>query len=201
MPTGSSPGEDIVKAILDNIGPIVVITIIILGAIGRAMKGSAGPPSGMPRPVPPPMAPPTTIPRPTPAPSSMTTPPQAAFPRPIQQAAPPRPAAQPKFRPPAATPRQAGIAQGSSAQQLAQERADIERFVQEEKEMEAGEPAALGVALTSPAAPASTPNSLFSGEGQVAGTGANSNLLRAIMLAQALGPPCMKAHRRRDSIV
>lgn len=188
MPTGSSPGQDIFNIIAHNIGPIVLIIFAIIGSIGRAMKSSARPPSGTFGSTPTSMSPPTTMPHSTSASSPAASP---------SQAAPPRPTAQSKFRPQGSPARQTAPAQGSSAQQLAEERADIERFVKEEKEMEAGEPEALGVPLTSSAAAASASNSLFAAGGP--GSGVNGNLLRAIMLAQALGPPRAKSGRGRDS--
>ncbi|HEX5323894.1 MAG TPA: hypothetical protein VFW40_08920, partial [Capsulimonadaceae bacterium] len=132
-----STSDPIIRLILDNIGLIVIIVVGVLGAIGKAIKGPSRPPSGPagpplrptatapPRPAA--MAPPVTMPHAASSPSLSSTGLQGTQ----------RPPAQPKFRAQAPALNRPKPTAGSSADQIAQERAEIERFVQEEKELEA----------------------------------------------------------------
>ena len=75
---------------------------------------------------------------------------------------------------------------------MVREREDIERFRQEEKELEQAEPAALGTPLQS--APASAdvlddPSRLFAPDTL------STSLVRAITFAQVLGPPRARTGR------
>lgn len=178
MPTTSSPLDDILSFITGHLVIIIVVLVWFFSMIGRAMRGSARPPAVGPRPVPRPVTPSAAPPaRPVAAPQPARTgqaPGQRFRPQPQGRSAPAQ------SRP------------GSSSERMGQKRAEIERFAEDENELDAAEPQAPGLPRTSSA-------TLFDQNGPLGGQGAGPSLLRAIVLAEALGrrrPPFVRANKR-----
>lgn len=177
MPGTSSPIDDIISFLLGHIYLVIIVLIAIFSSISKAMRGAPRPPLAGPgslpsASVPPPIQTPTNLPRPTTLPR-----PQAQSGQRFRPQLGNRPAGAPAPKP------------GSNAEQLAQERADIERFAQEERELQAAEPEAIGTPLTSSAAGVAPEGTLFAPTGPLSGSGLAPSLLRAIVLAEALGRP------------
>lgn len=189
MPISPSPLSDILRFISDYWVILLIIVVWVLRMIGSAAR-SLRPPSAGPRPIPRPMAPPAAPP--TPRPTTLPRPQQAT------QAGGQRFRPQSPGRPASPAPARTG----SASEQMAQERADVERFAAEEQDLERSVPEALGTPLTSAPSNTAPAGTFFDPNGPLAGQGAGPSLLRAIVLAEALGRPRIGAARgmRRPSV-
>jgi hypothetical protein len=160
--------DDILRALGDHLGLVIIIVVWIMASFSKALKPSRR------------MT--TSVPGLTQTQAKPADPPQAARP-PTQFTA--RQSTQGKARTP------------SNSEQLAQKRAGSERFPQKEKERQTSELAALGMPISSAISGESAQSDPFGMNAAISEKGVPDNLLRAIILAQALGPPRAKGRRMR----